>query len=569
VLGALPPALSAEVWIAEGAYRPSETGDTAAYFKVRGNTGYYGGFAGTETAKTQRVPGHPVTITGDLGGGVYAEHLFMNDNLQNRNAAFDGMTLTKARALGGVAPFYYGTAILVFNANSVTITNAVFEDLQAYVTGGALFVDAVSIIITDCDFTAVQAGLDGGAVCAYSDGSVTIEDCDFITTQAGKGGAVYASSSGSFTIRGCDFTGTLSGGSGGAVFASASTGPVTIENCDFEDTESSGSGGSGGGGAVAASSSGGSVSITGCDFEDTQSDLDGGAVSASSSSGSVTIEDCGFENTQSGANGKGGAVYAYSSSGSVTIEDCDFEDARGGTDGGAVYASSASVTITDCEFTGTQAGSSGGAVYAQASTITIPDYTSTGTRAGIDGGSLYMDVEGSASISGDTRITDSQAVNTASDSYVRGGGGMYIITVGLSSTVTLSGVTFDTVAVSGSAASTLGGAVYFRGEYGGINLTMTNCSIAGASSSEKGGAIAGSGASSCTLNGVSFTGCSAPQGSLLYGNALSSAPTIGPAYTVGPGCSVNNTFINASNWMTVLPPNSLYLINGATITFAP
>ncbi|MDR3145858.1 MAG: hypothetical protein LBU21_06245, partial [Treponema sp.] len=95
----LPAALPAEIWIAEGSYRPSETGDTTAYFKIRGNTGYYGGFAGYETSKDQRVPGaHTVTITGELGGEVLSEHLFMNPDLGNMNASFDGLTFTKARA---------------------------------------------------------------------------------------------------------------------------------------------------------------------------------------------------------------------------------------------------------------------------------------------------------------------------------------------------------------------------------------------------------------------------------------------------------------------------------------
>jgi hypothetical protein len=96
----LPTTLPAEVWIAEGTYRPDETRDAAAYLKVSPNTGYYGGFAGTETTKEARdLVAHQVTVTGDLGGGVYAGHLFMNNNLQGGNAAFGEMKLTGARAL--------------------------------------------------------------------------------------------------------------------------------------------------------------------------------------------------------------------------------------------------------------------------------------------------------------------------------------------------------------------------------------------------------------------------------------------------------------------------------------
>jgi hypothetical protein len=554
----LPPALSAEIWIAEGTYRPSETGDGAAYFPVRGNTGYYGGFAGTETAKTSRVPGHPVVITGELGGGVYAGPLFMNDDLQRRNAAFDGMTFTKAKALTGVYPYTCGAAISVLNANSVTITNAVFEDLQAGSSGGAVhaFSSSGSVTIEDCEFSDTETEYGGGAVHVSGGASVTIiKGCDFTNTKSERsyGGAVGAS--GSVTITDCGFTSTKAGSYGGAVHASGS---VTIRGCDFEDNEA----GLSGGAVHAYTSTSGSVTIRDCGFTNTEArDYNGGAVYAEGPTITITITDCDFTSTKAGSNG--GAV-AYSSSGSVTIRGCDFTNTEARSyNGGAIYANDfhASVTIEDCDFEDNEAGLSGGAVYADCQTITINDYTSNNTRAGDSGGSLYIAARHSVSLS-NAQISGSQAVNTASI-YPHGGGGIYIVGGTASpAPVALSGITFDTVAVSGSAPLTLGGAVYFGGN---IDLAMTGCSIAGASSSAGGGAIAGIGQSSCTLNGVSFSGCSALQGSLLYGN--SDAPGIGPAYVVGPGCSVDGTPITVATWM--LMASRVYLPYGSIMPLMP
>jgi hypothetical protein len=467
----LPATLSAEIWIAEGTYRPSETRDKAAYFRVRGNTGYYGGFAGNETAKTQRVPdAHPVVITGELGGGVYAEHLFMNTDLQNRNAAFDWLKFTKARALTEDYLYMRGPAIYIRSANTVTVSNSVFEDFRCNNSGSNGF---------------------GGAVAIFS----------------------YSSNAGSVFVSGCDFENTESSGTGGALYATALS--VSISNCGFKNTQSR----SGGGAVTVTSGPDGSVSITGCTFENSRV-INGNAGALSVSGNSVNINNCDFKNTQASSTQWGGPL--------------------------------------------------GGAVSVTGTTININGYTSNVTSAE-DGGSLYIVVaEGGAASVRNAVITNSKAANAHIGNYDDGGGGIYI--TGGSSTrpaiADFSNITFGTVRAEGSSGFTHGGAIIIN-RY--INLTMTNCAINNASSSKYGGAIGGFGKSSCVLNGVSFTGCTAPQGNILYGNQYTDAPGVGPIYTVGSGCSVDGTPISsAADLDTVLPsPSVRYLVNGATITFAP
>jgi hypothetical protein len=321
----LPAALSAEIWIAEGTYRPSESRDKTAYFKVRGNTGYYGGFAGSETAKDERVPGHPVVITGDLGGGVYAEHLFMNTNFGYRNAAFGEMKFTKARALTGTDK--YGPAIYVQLAYNITVSNADFENLQAGGGGGAVYASAGSVTITDCDFTYTEAGTQGGAVYASNyNGSVTITDCDFTYTEAGtQGGAVYASGK-TIAISGYTSNNTKALHSGGSLFIWLSPGGrASVRNAVITNSEQlnvTGIGTNGGGGiyiTAYTSTSPETAEFSSVTFENVQGTT-GGAVSFSEYV-QLAITNCLIKNAA--ASEWGGAIYGIGET-SCELRDVSF-----------------------------------------------------------------------------------------------------------------------------------------------------------------------------------------------------------------------------------------------------
>jgi hypothetical protein len=237
----------------------------------------------------------------------------------------------------------------------------------------------------------------------------------------------------------------------------------------------------------------------------------------------------------------------------VSITDCDFKDTVAGGNGGAV--SSASANIKNCGFETTRAGNYGGAVYVNGGSLTIDGYTSNDTVA-VNGGSLYISGSSQVSIK-NASIANSQAINSSGENYTHGGGGIWI----QDTTAEFTNVTFTDVKAQGSGDYIHGGAVFFSNN---TQLTMTACSINTASSNNGGGAIGGAGPSSCKLYGVSFTNCSAPQGSLLYGNKYSNS-TGAPAYTVGPGCTVNGTEITIYNWSSFNTDSLIYLINGATI----
>jgi hypothetical protein len=128
---ALPAAVPKEIWIAEGTYRPSETGVTSAYFQIAPNTSHTGGFAGDETNKDQRNPAlHPVIIDGELNPGVYSTRLFAGSSLSG-DIVFEDMSFKNAHGTSN------GAAISVSGNSNVTIRDCLFNNLKASNGGSA------------------------------------------------------------------------------------------------------------------------------------------------------------------------------------------------------------------------------------------------------------------------------------------------------------------------------------------------------------------------------------------------------------------------------------------------
>lgn len=57
-----------EIWVAQGVYRPTTTMNRGTPFGLKDGVATYGGFAGDETARTQRDhAGYPTILSGDIG----------------------------------------------------------------------------------------------------------------------------------------------------------------------------------------------------------------------------------------------------------------------------------------------------------------------------------------------------------------------------------------------------------------------------------------------------------------------------------------------------------------------
>jgi hypothetical protein len=175
-----------EIWVAKGTYFPSrdQTGnaspsdprDKTFYINTDG-TQLYGGFAGTETDKSQRVAGNETILSGDFndddvvtGSGstlsitrnsenayhvVYMDGTTANGIISNATV-FDGFTVTGGNGNGssGSGGGIFNDGRGSGNGCSPTLTNCSFSANSASGNGGGMYNDGVSgtssPVLTNC-----------------------------------------------------------------------------------------------------------------------------------------------------------------------------------------------------------------------------------------------------------------------------------------------------------------------------------------------------------------------------------------------------------------------------------
>jgi len=236
-----------EIWASAGVYKPTSGTDRTATFTLKSGVGLYGGFAGTETARTQRDWDTNATIlSGDIDnndinidGNFIAETI---DDIQGANsyhvvtgsgtdntAVLDGCIVTAAETLlsfgssdaqgGGMYNASGSPTIshLTFSGNSggwgagmynnngnplltdVTfIGNAGHWD-TSYGWGGGMFNHTSSPVLNDVRFINNSVYQDGGAMYNSSGSSPQLTDVSFIGNSA-HGGAGIVNTGGSSPI---------------------------------------------------------------------------------------------------------------------------------------------------------------------------------------------------------------------------------------------------------------------------------------------------------------------------------------------------------------------------------
>jgi uncharacterized repeat protein (TIGR01451 family) len=216
--------IGSEIWVAEGVYYPDEgAGQTnnarTSTFTITESIALYGGFAATETLRTQRDwVAHPTVLSGDLDGDGTstgnAYHVLWLDGVHHPDitgaTVIDGFTITAARADGGSIHSSGGglyCAGYEGNECSPTLTNLIFSDNLANVYGAGMYCDGSfdgksSPTLTYVTFSGNDAGYGGGM---YNDGSgdedlgyrstsesnPTLTDVTFVGNRAHNGGGMY------------------------------------------------------------------------------------------------------------------------------------------------------------------------------------------------------------------------------------------------------------------------------------------------------------------------------------------------------------------------------------------
>lgn len=200
-----------EIWVAQGVYTPTQTGDRTAAFQIPDSVRLYGGFSGHELARHERDwQEHLTVLSGEIGeeGPADNAHTVVYTRQVGRATLVDGFVITGAfadgvqelgdRARCGGGWFNDGAG----GFSGPTVANCLF--VQNYARDGAAFYNfgregVANPSFIDCQFVENRSDLDGGALFADGRGGqveISIEHCLFLGNRANYGSAVSSRSEG-------------------------------------------------------------------------------------------------------------------------------------------------------------------------------------------------------------------------------------------------------------------------------------------------------------------------------------------------------------------------------------
>ena len=208
-----------DIWVANGTYYPTTTNDRSVSFTLPNGINMYGGFAGTETAITQRNNFGAAAGGSVLSGEMGQSHVFDNTytvvafDLSNTNNILDGFTITRGYNDNvGNSPFGGGMLIV----GSPTISNCIITDNGAFHGGGIANYGAP--IIRECIFIDNTAQGYGGGLYSNSNNSYGVQliNCLLHHNTAGTNGGGCSIDNTQFSavssISGCTITNNIGGG---------------------------------------------------------------------------------------------------------------------------------------------------------------------------------------------------------------------------------------------------------------------------------------------------------------------------------------------------------------------
>ena len=222
-----------EIWVAKGTYYPDEGGtatnnDRESTFEMLDGVNVYGGFDGTETARSERDFHNNITVlSGDIDG---------NDTTDS-----DGVTLSAndivANNANTIVAITFETCVL----DGFTITGGRANGATSSAGGGRLGRAGAVMINTDTTNTPTisncrlvgNLAFQGGATFVHSYGSANFISCDFRGNHGIRGGAGYFWRS-QVTTHNCNFSGNLAVDDGGAIYDDVlESGSTDYLNCTF------------------------------------------------------------------------------------------------------------------------------------------------------------------------------------------------------------------------------------------------------------------------------------------------------------------------------------------------
>ena len=276
-----------EIWVAAGTYLPTTGSDRTATFQLINDAAVYGGFAGTESARSERdFTVNVTTLSGDLSGNdndtILPDEPTRADNSYNvvkgaNGAILDGFTVTAGNANGASFPQSSGGGLLDYNSSTTLVnilflrntstggggmfslnsdailTDVTFRENNALFGGGGMYSAASTPTLTRVTFDGNSSPYNGGGM-LVTQGSSSLTDVAFFGNSAEMGGGLYNESGlvmnnitffdnsaitygggmmnhGSMTLTNATFAGNSAENGGG--FADASGLTSTLTNVTF------------------------------------------------------------------------------------------------------------------------------------------------------------------------------------------------------------------------------------------------------------------------------------------------------------------------------------------------
>lgn len=514
-----------EIWVVEGIYYPDEgagqtDNDRNATFNLMDGVAVYGGFAGTETERTERNwETHVTVLSGDIEQNdlpfapaedsdddpatpTQTDHI-IGDNAYNVVTSFevstttilDGVTVTAGYADGSSCPGpWCGGGMLNYNqfgpTSTPTVTHVVFSGNYAAYDGGGVLNWKGDPELIDVTFAANYASSGGGMATLYSD-SLTLTNVVFEQNTAGRGGGLYAETS-DMVLEGCLFTNNTAGRGGGFYKGpgyDTPSGDSTLTDVSFTGnhaTDTTGVTGYCNGGGGMGHIGGGSVTMTRVTFQDNTSNRHGAGLYLDNNDGSAVLNDVSFLDNQSQYHGAG----LYNANNHLTLTAGSFTGniASGHGDGGGVHHDSGQLVLTDSTFT-QNTGRLGGGLCICDGDANLTGITFENNSATSSGGGLSTS---------STPVVEMTDIEFTGNSAPYGGG--------FSNTAISTAVQMDHMTFIRNTATT--------GDGGGLNnqglADITNVTFYG-NTAQKGGGLRNYHNDGATIANALFVGNSATQ----------------------------------------------------------
>ena len=177
----LAPPVGAEIWVAQGTYKPTTTLTKTISFGIPSGTMLFGGFVGTEVMQSQRnFTTNSTILSGEIGLATTIDdnsfHVVTFVGASN-TTILDGFTITA------------GNANLVANRTR-PVPSPVVVPVSNNDGGGIALDDGSSPMIVNCNLIN-NNGVIGGGLFATNGSNPTVVNCKFMGNEATFGGGAY------------------------------------------------------------------------------------------------------------------------------------------------------------------------------------------------------------------------------------------------------------------------------------------------------------------------------------------------------------------------------------------